>query len=412
MSAKTTTPTVTPWANKSEFFELKNWFFPGLSDPEAATASKQRAIARTKAYMIRGNVPHAVECTGMLVSAQIEDTPSANAISTRLAMSTAVIRFVNGMIDPHQNGSYVIPMQVIAREIGLPVFLVDLRHTCTHETLPSLRELRAGVDEAVTWLHTNYWSVRGAEANESATPAANSDEIKEIFRQWRRLYRDNRDLKALKDLSNPGSKPEMRFAFLAKQIVLYYSSDPATLFATMVHQKVMHTKNQINKALLLPMLKSLPSELLSDLFLYMFDEAERVDKHQTLSEELSLNANPVAEWLEVFVEQDMLSNGQKTMLTCSRSLGRTALNLLDIYLMHKNDPKIERIRQTMRDVVLSGEARLETAIETQDMVRLANEYKQRVMKENRKRTGGDFVSLGAEEVENDQQGPFKRVRVK
>lgn len=100
------------------------------------------------------------------------------------------------------------------------------------------------------------------------------------------------------------------------------------------------------------------------------------------------------------------------MLTCSRSLGRTALNLLDIYLMHKNDPKIERIRQTMRDVVLSGEARLETAIETQDMVRLANEYKQRVMKENRKRTGGDFVSLGAEEVENDQQGPFKRVRVK
>lgn len=69
--------------------------------------------------------------------------------------------------------------------------------------------------------------------------------------------------------------------------MLYYSSDPATLFATMVHQKVMHTKNQINKALLLPMLKSLPSELLSDLFLYMFDEAERVDKHQTLSEELS-----------------------------------------------------------------------------------------------------------------------------
>ncbi|KAG5356191.1 Pre-rRNA-processing protein [Yarrowia sp. B02] len=408
MPQKTTTPTVTPWRIPAEFLELKNWFFPELSDPEAAVASKQRAIARTKAYMVRGNVPHAVECTGMLISAQIEDSPTANAISTRLAMSTALIRFVNGMIDPHQKGSYVMPMQMIAREIGLPVFLVDLRHTCTHETLPSLRELRAGVDEAVQWLYSQYWSVQNSETNETSQ-AADSEEIKEIFRQWRRLYRDNRDLKALADLSNPGNKIETRFAFLAKQLVRYYGSDPVTLFATMVHQKVLVSKNQITKSLLMPLLKSLPKELISDLFLYMFEEAERVDRHVAQSEELSLNANPLSEWLEVFIEEEMLTNAQKTMLTCSRSLGRTALNVLDVYLMHTNDAKIETIRQTMRDVVLSGEGRLDTAIETADMVRLAEEYKQRVKKEDRNRGAGGFVALGVEEDGGD--GPFKRVRV-
>lgn len=417
MSQKTSIPTVTPWKTNAEFFELKNWFFPALSDPEAANASKQRAIARTKAYMVRGNVPHAVECTGMLVSAQIEDSPSSNAISTRLAMSTALIRFVNGMIDPHQKGSYVMPMQVIARDIGLPVFLVDLRHTCTHETLPSLRELRAGVDEAVKWLFSNYWSVQNAENSAVSTQAADADEIKEIFRQWRRLYRDNRDLEALPDLSNPGNKIETRFAFLAKQIVKYYSGDPVTLFATMVHQNVLTVKNKINRGLLMPLLKSLPRELISDLFLYMFEEAERIDRHVTRSgqeEELvSINTNPVAEWLEVFVAEEMLTNPQKTMLTCSKSLGRTALNVLDVYLMHTNDPKIETIRQTMRDVVLSGEGRLDgTTLETQDMVRLAQEYKLRVKKEERNRTGGGFVSFGGDEGEPEEaEGPFKRVRV-
>lgn len=418
MSQKTTIPTVTPWKTNSEFFELKNWFFPAVSDPEAAIASKQRAIARTKAYMIRGNVPHAVECTGMLISAQIEDSPASNAISTRLAMSTALIRFVNGMIDPHQKGSYVMPMQVIARDIGLPVFLVDLRHTCTHETLPSLRELRAGVDEAVKWLFSYYWSVQNAENSAVSSQAADAEEIKEIFRQWRRLYRDNRDLEALSDLSNPGNKIETRFAFLAKQIVKYYSGDPVTLFATMVHQNVLMVKNKINKGLLMPLMKSLPKELISDLFLYMFEEAERIDRHVTRSGEeaeelVSINTNPVAEWLEVFVAEEMLTNPQKTMLTVSKRLGRTALNVLDVYLMHTNDPKIETIRQTMRDVVLSGEGRIDnTALETQDMVRLAQEYKQRVKKEERNRTGGGFVSFGGDEEARDEgEGPFKRVRI-
>ncbi|KAG5359174.1 Pre-rRNA-processing protein [Yarrowia sp. C11] len=409
MTQKPAVPTVTPWKTNAEFFELKNWFFPQLEDPQKTLESQKRAISRTKAYMIRGNVPHAVECTGMLVSAQIEDTDSANAISTRLAMSTALIRFVNGMIDPHQKGSYVMPMQVIARDIGLPVFLVDLRHTCTHETLPSLKELRAGVDEAVKWLYENYWSV---EKKQEELQGADSDEIKEIFRQWRRLYRDNRDLKALSDLSvSGGNKIEARFVFLAKQIVKYYTADSETLFATMVHQNVLTSKNKPNKAVLMPMLKSLPPQLLTDLFVYMFEEAQRVDRAEQQSEELlSINSNPVSEWLEVFIEEEMVADSHKVMMRCSTSLGRTALNLLDVYLMHNSDDKIERIRQAMRDVVLSGEGRVDGDISTTEMVSLAQEYKQRVKKEARNRTAGGFIALGEDE-EDEEEGPFKRVKV-
>lgn len=357
--------------------------------------------------MIRGNVPHAVECTGMLVSAQIEDTPSANAISTRLAMSTALIRFVNGMIDPHQKGSYAIPMQVIARDIGLPVFLVDLRHTCTHETLPSLRELRAGVEEALKWLLENYWSKQADHVTQTL-PQVDSEEVKEIFRQWRRLYRDNRDLEALSDLNTTETKIETRFAFLAKQLIKYYESDHVTLFATMVHQKVLISKNQICKSLLMPLLKSIPKEIISELFLYMFEEAQRVDSHVTEEDELSLVGNPLSEWLEVFIEEGMLVDAQATMLTCSKTLSKTTLNVLDAYLMLSNDAKLETIRQTMRDVVLSGDARLDTAMQVSDMVKQAAEFKLRVKQEDMKRAGG-FVSVDGEEVE--EGGPFKRVRV-
>lgn len=425
MATKTTVPSATPWKTTGEFLELRNWFYPEISDLEAANASKQRAIARTKAYMIRGHVPHAVECTSMFFSAQIEDTPSSNAISTRLAMSTALIRFVNGIIDPYQKGSYVMPMQVIARDIGLPVFLVDLRHTCTHETLPSLKELRCGVEEALKWLYENYWAVQHKENGDRGsvmTREVAADEVKEIFRQWRRLYRDNRDLEPLSDISNPANKIETRFAFLIKQIIKYYETDHVTLFATMVHQNVLTVKNKINKALLMPLMTSLPKQLISDLFLYMFDEAKRVDCHVTDSASsedadlMSLTTNPIAEWLEVFITSEMLTNPQKTMLTCSQSLGKTALNVLDAYLMHTTDPKLETIRQTMRDVVLSGQSRQigDVALETAEMTQLAQEYKQRVAKEEKKTTGAKksgFMAFGDEEEEEEEGGPFKRVKV-
>ena len=56
-----------------------------------------------------------------------------------------------------QKGLYARSVQSIADEIGIPDWLVDLRHESTHASLPSMQILEAGLGVALQWLKTNYW---------------------------------------------------------------------------------------------------------------------------------------------------------------------------------------------------------------------------------------------------------------
>lgn len=68
-------------------------------------------------------------------------------LSVRQSYATAIVRLVNGLVDPLQLGSYARSIASIAAQIGLPQWLVELRHAATHEDLPSLELLRAGSKE-------------------------------------------------------------------------------------------------------------------------------------------------------------------------------------------------------------------------------------------------------------------------
>ena len=50
--------------------------------------------------------------------------------------------FVNGLVDPAQQGPFARSIASIAAQIGLPLWFVELRHAATHEDLPSLQVLR------------------------------------------------------------------------------------------------------------------------------------------------------------------------------------------------------------------------------------------------------------------------------
>ena len=54
---------------------------------------------------------------------------------------------VNGLVDPLQSGVYARSIASIAVQIGLPAWLVEMRHAATHEDLPSLELLREGARE-------------------------------------------------------------------------------------------------------------------------------------------------------------------------------------------------------------------------------------------------------------------------
>ena len=94
------------------------------------------------------SLPLALESVLMLLAAVIQDECiSSSAQSIRQDYSAALIRTVNGVVDPLQVGFYARSIASIASQVGLPAWLVELRHAGTHEELPPLQLLRDGASE-------------------------------------------------------------------------------------------------------------------------------------------------------------------------------------------------------------------------------------------------------------------------
>jgi ribosomal biogenesis protein LAS1 len=82
-------------------------------------------------------------------------TSAQEASTARSAYALAIVRFVNGMVDPLQTGLHARPISHLAATLGLPPHLVSLRHRATHEDLPPLPLLRRALESALDYLHRN-----------------------------------------------------------------------------------------------------------------------------------------------------------------------------------------------------------------------------------------------------------------
>jgi ribosomal biogenesis protein LAS1 len=77
----------------------------------------------------------------------VHDDAKQQSLYLRQAYAAAIIRLVNGFVDPLQYGAYARSIASIAHQLGLPQWLVELRHASTHEELPSLELLREAANE-------------------------------------------------------------------------------------------------------------------------------------------------------------------------------------------------------------------------------------------------------------------------
>ena len=110
---------------------------------------------------------HALESTLGLLCVTLQDglasqPPSSSALSghnLRQCYSTAIIRLVNGLVDPLQSGVYARSIASIAAQLSLPVWLVEVRHAATHEELPSLEILREAAQEVIISLPSRLWNL-------------------------------------------------------------------------------------------------------------------------------------------------------------------------------------------------------------------------------------------------------------
>ncbi|OTA37546.1 hypothetical protein BTJ68_02821 [Hortaea werneckii EXF-2000] len=198
--------TITPWRHQRDLLEVRAQLYPQhtatpstVPAPQQPTApdTRRHAVDRILAWKLRGNLPHAVESTALLVDAilhhhhqqqpqpqpQPQTSPNdnnnitandnppptpapapASTFAIRAVYSAAFSRFVTGFCDIGRSRSNALTpasMLEIARQIEMPAAFVGLRHEATHEELPALGRLVGASAEALEWLWGAYWSRLG-----------------------------------------------------------------------------------------------------------------------------------------------------------------------------------------------------------------------------------------------------------
>jgi len=179
-----------PWASIGELEQVCSWIFADESDTEG----KKLAVNRLSAWKAITSLPHALESSLALLTAILQDNTqsSSSGLFIRQSYATAIVRLVNGLVDPLQQGTYARSIASIAAQLGFPSWLVELRHAATHEDLPCLELLRDGARESMSWLLHNYFL---PTLNPSTIPPAAQVQLTPlrplapILKQYRRILK-------------------------------------------------------------------------------------------------------------------------------------------------------------------------------------------------------------------------------
>ncbi|EPS39201.1 hypothetical protein H072_7015 [Dactylellina haptotyla CBS 200.50] len=146
-------PRLTVWSSIDDLKHLKSLLYEQTSEYDG----RLRALEIIRAWSVRGRLPHAIESTAHLTECALHDNPRQSELMLRMGYSTAICRFVNGLLDPAQKSHFAVSMYNLAQELELPASFVDVRHAATHEALPPLGVLRTTCSRALDWLWAHYW---------------------------------------------------------------------------------------------------------------------------------------------------------------------------------------------------------------------------------------------------------------
>ncbi|KAJ2614547.1 rRNA-processing protein las1 [Coemansia sp. RSA 1365] len=147
-------PKIVPWTSTEEYMNVADWLY------STELSERKRGVAVVKAWRARGRVPAAIDATANLAEIMIADQERRQSMSIsqlRHMYSMTLIRFVNSIVDLEQRGTFAQSMTTLASRIGMPAWFVELRHTCTHEQIPSLTVLRSACEQAHSWIGDYYW---------------------------------------------------------------------------------------------------------------------------------------------------------------------------------------------------------------------------------------------------------------
>lgn len=159
---------VVPWKTRLDFLSVYRDLY---SDD---VNSQESAIGRIMAWKARaGNkLSVAIESSASLMQVRLQHLQAEKDKKLRQtehqlcsSYSLALIRFVNHTTEKAQNKALAQPVHLVAREFGIPEWIVRLRHDATHSALPCLDTLASGTLWALNYLRQNFWEVQNVNNN-------------------------------------------------------------------------------------------------------------------------------------------------------------------------------------------------------------------------------------------------------
>lgn len=141
---------VTPWQDNSEWEEVQRLV---LSSDQPG--DKRRALDMISVWRSRvSRLPAGVETTSALLQASLSGgLPS----QLKLTLAAALNRFLNHLSHIGMNLFGVSKYHEVAERLGVPDWLVEVRHETTHGQMPGLEVLEAGLGFSLAWLNAHYW---------------------------------------------------------------------------------------------------------------------------------------------------------------------------------------------------------------------------------------------------------------
>ncbi|CAK1542110.1 unnamed protein product [Leptosia nina] len=143
---------IVPWLNTAEWISVYENLYSKSNQKDALNS-----LLIWKARC--PSLPSGIESTLTLLEVYIQDglyNINEDDQLLRLAYSSAIMRFVNHMLDADTAKGH--SLYQAAQNRGVPDWIIDLRHDTAHSNnLPSLELLREATTICLQWLHDNYW---------------------------------------------------------------------------------------------------------------------------------------------------------------------------------------------------------------------------------------------------------------
>jgi hypothetical protein len=149
---------------------------PSSSESEQPAMSLEEALERVAIWKTRAQrIPHAVESTASLALLfWRESTRTSTVAELRFAYSCAILRSINGLADvSQQQRAVAASVASLCSHLGIPAWLVDIRHEASHNQLPPLPVLRMAATTLIEYYQQVYWEPV-AKARRDGVERANS----------------------------------------------------------------------------------------------------------------------------------------------------------------------------------------------------------------------------------------------